>query len=184
MNQSRHYLSTLERALSLFTKMGPGEGLAVVLFALNAFLLLVCYYVLKTTREVFILTEQGAEAASYAIGAQALVLLFVVPLVDVEARSGLRFFPELGEERHALPPLCAGGEAGGPSCGVGAMDGRIAGWKLFGQLKLASDCKQLSSAWADVQKAGKLDNMGLMKAEHNEKAGKMACPLTPTVKSV
>ena len=109
---------------------------------------------------------------------------FVVPLADVEARSGLRFFPELGEERHALPPLCAGGEAGGPSCGVGAMDGRIAGWKLFGQLKLASDCKQLSSAWADVQKAGKLDNMGLMKAEHNEKAGKMACPLTPTVKSV
>ena len=80
MARNGHPLTPLERAFSVFTKMGPGEGVSVLLFALYAFLLLVCYYLLKTTREVFILTEFGAEAASYAIGAQAVVLLFIVPL--------------------------------------------------------------------------------------------------------
>jgi AAA family ATP:ADP antiporter len=87
MARTGHPLSPLERLFSLFTKVGPGEGRSVVLFALNAFLLLVCYYLLKTTREVFILTEYGAEAASYAIGAQALLLLFVVPLYGVLFRA-------------------------------------------------------------------------------------------------
>ncbi len=87
MNAARHHLTPLERAMSAFTRMGPGEGVAVLLFALNAFLLLVCYYLLKTTREVFILTEHGAEGASYAIAAQALVLLFVVPLYGVMFRA-------------------------------------------------------------------------------------------------
>ena len=75
MARTGHPLTLLERLFSLFTKVGPGEGRSVLLFALNAFLLLVCYYLLKTTREVFILTEYGAEGASYAIGAQAVVLL-------------------------------------------------------------------------------------------------------------
>ena len=72
MSRKSGGLSFIERFLSLFTKMGPGEGVAVLLFASYAFLLLVCYYILKTTREVFILTEHGAETASYAIAAQAL----------------------------------------------------------------------------------------------------------------
>ena len=87
MARNGHPLSPLERAFSLFTKMGPGEGLSVLLFAVYAFLLLVCYYLLKTTREVFILTEFGAEAASYAIGAQAVVLLFIVPLYGALFRA-------------------------------------------------------------------------------------------------
>ena len=74
--------------LSVFTKMGPGEGLSVVLFALYAFLLLVCYYILKTTREVFILTEHDALTASYAIAAQALLLFFIVPVYGVLFRAG------------------------------------------------------------------------------------------------
>ena len=78
MTKSKHGLSPIERLLSVFTKMGPGEGLSVVLFALYAFLLLVCYYILKTTREVFILTEHDALTASYAIAVQALLLFFIV----------------------------------------------------------------------------------------------------------
>ncbi len=85
-------LTLVDRFLSLFTKMGPGEGKAVVLFALYAFLLLVCYYILKTTREVFILTEHGAETASYAIAAQALLLLFIVPLYGMLFRATRKLF--------------------------------------------------------------------------------------------
>jgi len=85
-------LSFVDRSLSLFTKMGPGEGKAVLLFALYAFLLLVCYYILKTTREVFILTEHGAETASYAIAAQALLLLFIVPLYGLLFRATRKIF--------------------------------------------------------------------------------------------
>jgi AAA family ATP:ADP antiporter len=88
MDRPAGRLSPVDRFLSLFTKMGPGEGPSVLWFALYVFLLLCCYYILKTTREVFILTEFDAEVASYAIAAQALLLLFIVPLYSVVARAG------------------------------------------------------------------------------------------------
>ena len=88
MKKTTSGLSLTERLLSVFTKMGPGEGLSVLLFALYAFLLLVCYYILKTTREVFILTEHDALTASYAIAAQALLLFFIVPIYGVLFRAG------------------------------------------------------------------------------------------------
>jgi AAA family ATP:ADP antiporter len=71
----------LERLLSLFTEMRPGEGLTAVLLGFNVFLLLASYYVLKTVREPLILTlEGGAEVKSYAAAGQALLLLLVLPL--------------------------------------------------------------------------------------------------------
>jgi len=91
-SERRRGLSLIDRSLSLFTKMGPGEGKAVLLFALYAFLLLVCYYILKTTREVFILTEHGAETASYAIAAQAMLLFFIVPLYGLLFRATRKIF--------------------------------------------------------------------------------------------
>jgi AAA family ATP:ADP antiporter len=91
-SERRRDLSFIDRSLSLFTKMGPGEGKAVILFALYAFLLLVCYYILKTTREVFILTNFGAEIASYAIATQALLLLFIVPLYGMLFRASRPIF--------------------------------------------------------------------------------------------
>jgi AAA family ATP:ADP antiporter len=91
-NKKSGGLSLVDRFLSLFTKMGPGEGKAVLLFALYAFLLLVCYYILKTTREVFILTGYGAETASYAIATQALLLLFIVPLYGMLFRAARKIF--------------------------------------------------------------------------------------------
>ena len=43
------------------------------------FLLLAAYYMLKTAREVFILTEGGAEVKSYSSAGQAVLLLGFVP---------------------------------------------------------------------------------------------------------
>ena len=87
MAKPKGQLSFIERGMSAFTKMGPGEGRGVLLFATYAFLLLVCYYILKTTREVFILTEHTAETASYAIAAQALLLGFIVPIYGLVFRA-------------------------------------------------------------------------------------------------
>ena len=43
------------------------------------FLILACNYMLKTAREVFILSEGGAEVKSYSSAGQAVLLLFLVP---------------------------------------------------------------------------------------------------------
>ena len=101
---------------------------------------------------------------------------FVVPLATVEKASGLELFARLGEARHeaeVTPPLCAGGEQA--RCGVGAMDGRIVGWKRLGHLKLAEDCQQLKQAWGEVSAGA--ENSGLMRRVYEEKAGPLACPL-------
>jgi AAA family ATP:ADP antiporter len=47
--------------------------------ALLMFLILAAYYLLKTAREVFILSEGGAEVKSYSSAGQALLLLVLVP---------------------------------------------------------------------------------------------------------
>ena len=46
---------------------------------LTMFLVLGGYYLLKTAREVFILSEGGAEVKSYSSAGQALLLLVLVP---------------------------------------------------------------------------------------------------------
>lgn len=71
--------SSLERFLSLFADVRPGEATSVLLLALMMFLILAGYYMLKTAREVFILSEGGAEIKSYAAAGQALLLLVLVP---------------------------------------------------------------------------------------------------------
>ena len=100
---------------------------------------------------------------------------FVVPLEQVEASAGLVVFPELSE-KGAIAPLC-GGELG--ACGIGAMDGRIAGWKMLGNLKLSSNCLELRSAWAEVEGHGGLDNMRMMSQTKDSLASSMACEWQP-----
>jgi len=79
--------SPLERFLRLFTDVREGEGLQVVLLALNVFLILTAYYVMKPVREALILTlPHGAEVKSYALAAQAALLLAIVPLYGALAR--------------------------------------------------------------------------------------------------
>lgn len=69
----------LDKALSIFSRVKPGEGATALLLAANVFLLLASYYLLKTVREALILSEGGAEVKSYAAAGQALLLLAVVP---------------------------------------------------------------------------------------------------------
>ena len=46
--------SPLERLLSLFTEVRPGEGSKVLLLTLNVFLILSAYYFIKPVREALI----------------------------------------------------------------------------------------------------------------------------------
>jgi AAA family ATP:ADP antiporter len=70
----------LERFLNIFTEVKPGEAGTALLLALNVFLILMAYYILKTVREALILGEGSAELKSYMSAAQVVVLAGVVPL--------------------------------------------------------------------------------------------------------
>ncbi len=71
----------LERFLRLFTDVRDGEGPQLLLLAFNTFLILTSYYLMKPVREVLILDQpHGAELKSYAYGAQAVLLVVIVPL--------------------------------------------------------------------------------------------------------
>ncbi len=69
----------LERFLSLFSKVQPGEGTTLLLLLLNAFILMGLYSILKPVREALILSQAGAIIKSYSSAAQALAFVFVVP---------------------------------------------------------------------------------------------------------
>jgi AAA family ATP:ADP antiporter len=77
--------SRLERMLSVFADVRAGEGPGALLLALNVFLLLAAYYLLRNARQVLILTEgapfgwTGAQLAAYCSAGMALVLLGAVP---------------------------------------------------------------------------------------------------------
>jgi AAA family ATP:ADP antiporter len=72
--------SPLDRSLRLFTEVRDGESPTALLLALNVFLLLTAYYVIKPVREALILSGNGAEVKSYAAAGQAILLLLLVPL--------------------------------------------------------------------------------------------------------
>jgi len=72
--------NALERALSVFADVRAGEGVGTLLLALNVFLLLAGYSLMKPARDGLILTEGGAEVASYSAAAQAVLLMAAVPL--------------------------------------------------------------------------------------------------------
>ena len=72
--------SPLDRFLRLFADVRPGEGLTAVLLALNIFLLLTAYYILKPVREALILGQGSAELKSYMSAGMVGVLAIVVPL--------------------------------------------------------------------------------------------------------
>jgi AAA family ATP:ADP antiporter len=69
-----------DRFLSLFSDIRPGESGTIFLMLSNIFLLLVCYYIIKTIREPLILLEGGAVVKSYTAAVQALVLMVFIPL--------------------------------------------------------------------------------------------------------
>src|SRR5258705_5524307 len=68
-----------ERILSPIADVRRDEVASALLITLIMFLILAAYYMLKTAREVFILSEGGAEVKSYSSAGQALLLLVLVP---------------------------------------------------------------------------------------------------------
>jgi AAA family ATP:ADP antiporter len=72
--------SRLDRMLGVFADVHAGEGVTSVLLALNIFLILMAYYVLKPVREALILGEGSAELKSYMSAGQVVLLAFIVPL--------------------------------------------------------------------------------------------------------
>ena len=80
----------LERLLSRVVPVRAGEGRVVVLLFTNVFLLLFAYYLLKPAREALVLTEGSAEVRSYALAAQALLLMLIIPVYTAFLR---RIFP-------------------------------------------------------------------------------------------
>ena len=84
-------LSPLDRLLGVFSDVRAGEGGRALLMLANVFLILVCYYVIKTVREPLILNSEvpeflkrlgirgPAEIKTYASAGQALILMAFVP---------------------------------------------------------------------------------------------------------
>jgi AAA family ATP:ADP antiporter len=80
MSSERHdHPSRLERVLGAFAEVRSGEGTTALLLAVNVFLILMAYYVLKPVREALILGEGSAELKSYVSAAQVGLLALVVP---------------------------------------------------------------------------------------------------------
>lgn len=73
-------LTRLDRLLSLFTRLRPGEGRSVMVYFSYALLLMLAYYILKTVREPLLLAGSNAEFKSYAYAVTALLLLILVPV--------------------------------------------------------------------------------------------------------
>jgi AAA family ATP:ADP antiporter len=69
----------VQRLLSPIADVRRNEVASALLMTLLVFLLLAAYYLLKTVREVLILTEGGAEVKSYSSAGQAVLFLFLVP---------------------------------------------------------------------------------------------------------
>jgi ATP:ADP antiporter, AAA family len=81
----------LDRLLGLFSDVHPGEGARATMMLLNIFLILLCYYVIKTVREPLILADTvpdwlqrlgvkgPAELSAYGAAGQALVMMVFVP---------------------------------------------------------------------------------------------------------
>jgi AAA family ATP:ADP antiporter len=80
-------LTHLDRFLSRFTRLRPGEGHSVAVFFAYALLLMLSYYILKTIREPLLLTGTSAEIKSYAYAATAAVLLLIVPVYGLAFRN-------------------------------------------------------------------------------------------------
>ncbi len=71
--------SGLDRLLSIVSEVRPGEGSTALLLALNVFLILTAYYVLKPVREALILGEGTAALKSYLSAGEVVLLALFVP---------------------------------------------------------------------------------------------------------
>ncbi len=80
-------LSTVERALALFTEMRPGEGATSLWMLLSVFLILAAYYFVKPARDGLLAVSPAGglsetELKAYSSFGQSLLLLLALPLYD------------------------------------------------------------------------------------------------------
>lgn len=68
------------RLLSLVTRVDRHELNGTLKLTVRIFLVMLAYYLLKPTREALVLSDGGAELRSYAVGAQAALLLLILPV--------------------------------------------------------------------------------------------------------
>ncbi len=79
MSDSADSSNVFYKFLRLFTDIRPGEAPKALLLALNIFLLLLAYYLIKPVREALLLVDKDApRIKSYLSGAQAFLLVFVI----------------------------------------------------------------------------------------------------------
>lgn len=78
MKTEKGHFGFFYKILRLFTVIHPGEAATALLLALNVFLLLTAYYIIKPVRSALILAGKGAEMESYLSAAIAVLLIFVV----------------------------------------------------------------------------------------------------------
>jgi AAA family ATP:ADP antiporter len=83
---SRTIQNRFERCLALLAPLRPGEGRCVAILWLQAFSLMLAYYLIRPVREALILTEGGAEFRSYAVAVQAALLILIVPAYSAWVR--------------------------------------------------------------------------------------------------
>ena len=68
----------VDRALRIFAEVRAGEGINVVILALNVFILLTAYSMMKPLRSGLILVERGPEFTAYMSAAMAFILIPVI----------------------------------------------------------------------------------------------------------
>jgi ATP:ADP antiporter, AAA family len=79
MSDSAGSPNVFYKFLRLFTDIQPGEAPKALLLALNLFLLLLAYYLIKPVREALLLVNKDApRIKSYLSGAQAFLFVFVI----------------------------------------------------------------------------------------------------------
>ena len=78
LSDKRTKYNLFYRFLRLFTDIRQGEAGKALLLALNVFLILMAYYIIKPVRDALILTAKSPEMKSYLGAAQAIILIFVV----------------------------------------------------------------------------------------------------------
>jgi ATP:ADP antiporter, AAA family len=79
-----HKKSILEALLSVVTAIKPGEGLTAVLMAVNIFMLLAAYYVLKPVREVYVTPD-------WANTGTAIMAVLLIPIVKAYGAVARKF---------------------------------------------------------------------------------------------
>lgn len=76
----------VRRLLRPITEVHDHELSTTLRLTVRIFLVMVAYYLLKPTREALILAEGSAELRSYAVAAQALLILLILPLYSYFCR--------------------------------------------------------------------------------------------------